>query len=87
MIPRYDTCGTKFLYDVSYHIHTNIINHIFTQSHTPHASKKINDNSVKDSSDLFRILDTKNVGDSVSITVERNGKSKDFEITLGALSE
>ena len=50
-------------------------------------SKKINDKAVKDSSDLFRILDTKNVGDSVSITVERNGKSKDFEVTLGALSE
>ena len=49
--------------------------------------KKINDKAVKDSSDLFRILDTKNVGDSVSITVERNGKSKDFEVTLGALSE
>ena len=49
--------------------------------------KKINNKAVKDSSDLFRILDTKNVGDSVSITVERNGKSKDFEVTLGALSE
>ena len=49
--------------------------------------KEIEGKTVIDSSDLFRILDSKVVGDKVKVTVERGGESKKIEVTLGALKE
>ena len=49
--------------------------------------KEIEGKTVIDSSDLFRILDSKVVGDKVKVTVERGGESKKTEVTLGALKE
>ncbi len=47
--------------------------------------KKIDGMDVSKSTDLFRILDTKSVGDTISVTVERKGIRKELELTLGAL--
>ena len=47
--------------------------------------KEIEGKTVIDSSDLFRILDSKVVGDKVKVTVDRGGESKKIEVTLGAL--
>ena len=49
--------------------------------------KEIEGKTVIDSSDLFRILDSKVVGDKVKVTVDRGGESKKIEVTLGALKE
>ena len=49
--------------------------------------KKVEGKNVEDSSDLFRILDAKVVGDTVNVTVDRDGKDLDFEVTLGALTQ
>ena len=49
--------------------------------------KEIEGKTVIDSSDLFRILDSKVVGDKVKLTVDRGGESKKIEVTLGALKE
>ncbi|MAW12221.1 MAG: 2-alkenal reductase [Verrucomicrobiales bacterium] len=49
--------------------------------------KEIEGKTVIDSSDLFRILDAKVVGDKVKVTVDRDGESKKIEVTLGALKE
>ena len=49
--------------------------------------KEIEGKTVIDSSDLFRILDSKVVGDKVKVTVERGGEPKKIEVTLGALKE
>lgn len=49
--------------------------------------KEIEGKTVIDSSDLFRILDAKVVGDKVKVTVDRGGESKKIEVTLGALKE
>jgi S1-C subfamily serine protease len=40
---------------------------------------------VTSSSDLFRALDQHKVGDTVKLTVERDGKKRDVELTLQAL--
>ena len=49
--------------------------------------KKVEGKNVEDSSDLFRILDDKVVGDTVNVTVDRDGKDLNFEVTLGALTQ
>ena len=49
--------------------------------------KKVEGKNVEDSSDLFRILDAKVVGDTVNVTVDRDGNDLDFEVTLGALTQ
>ena len=49
--------------------------------------KKVEGRNVEDSSDLFRILDAKVVGDTVNVTVDRDGKDLNFEVTLGALAQ
>lgn len=49
--------------------------------------KKVEGKNVEDSSDLFRILDAKVVGDTVNVTVDRDGKGLNFEVTLGALTQ
>lgn len=49
--------------------------------------KKVEGKNVEDSSDLFRILDAKVVGDTVNVTVDRDGKDLNFEVTLGALAQ
>ena len=49
--------------------------------------KEIEGKTVIDSSDLFRILDAKVVGDKVKVTEDRDGESKKIEVTLGALKE
>ena len=49
--------------------------------------KEIDNNKVNDSSDLFRILDAKSVGDKVNVTIEREGKEKKMEVNLGALKD
>ncbi len=45
----------------------------------------VDDLPVKDSNSLFRILDEHEIGDTVSVTVYRNGEEKDIDITLEAL--
>jgi S1-C subfamily serine protease len=47
--------------------------------------KEIDNKKVNDSSDLFRILDAKSVGDKVNVTIEREGKEKKMDVSLGAL--
>ncbi|MBT5926404.1 MAG: PDZ domain-containing protein, partial [Verrucomicrobia bacterium] len=47
--------------------------------------KEIDNKKVNDSSDLFRILDAKSVGDKVTVTIEREGKEKKMNVSLGAL--
>ena len=49
--------------------------------------KEIDNKKVNDSSDLFRLLDAKSVGDKVKVTIERDGKEKKIDVTLGALKE
>lgn len=49
--------------------------------------KKVEGKNVEDSSDLFRILDDKVVGDTVNVAVDRDGKDLNFEVTLGALAQ
>ena len=49
--------------------------------------KKVEGKNVEDSSDLFRILDAKVVGDTVNVSVDRDGKDLNFEVTLGALTQ
>ena len=49
--------------------------------------KKVEGKNVEDSSDLFRILDSKVVGETVNVTVERDGMDLNFEVTLGALTQ
>lgn len=49
--------------------------------------KKVEGKNVEDSSDLFRILDAKVVGDTVNVAVDRDGKDLNFEVTLGALTQ
>lgn len=49
--------------------------------------KKVEGKNVEDSSDLFRILDDKVVGDTVIVAVDRDGKDLNFEVTLGALTQ
>ena len=49
--------------------------------------KKVEGKNVEDSSDLFRILDDKVVGDTVNVAVDRDGKDLNFEVTLGALTQ
>ncbi|MEC7223761.1 MAG: trypsin-like peptidase domain-containing protein [Verrucomicrobiota bacterium] len=49
--------------------------------------KKVEGKNVEDSSDLFRILDDKVVGDKVNVAVDRDGKDLNFEVTLGALTQ
>ena len=49
--------------------------------------KKVEGKNVEDSSDLFRILDAKVVGDTVNVTIDRDGKDLNFEVTLGALTQ
>ena len=48
---------------------------------------KIDNKMVNDSSDHFRLLDVKSVGDKVKVTIERDGKEKKIDVTLGALKE
>lgn len=45
----------------------------------------IDDNPVRTSSDLFRILDQREVGDTVKLEVERDGERRSVEVTLQAL--
>ncbi len=45
----------------------------------------IDGNPVTTSSDLFRVLDQHTVGDTVKLTLERNGRRRDVKITLQAL--
>ncbi|MFP6873734.1 MAG: trypsin-like peptidase domain-containing protein [Verrucomicrobiales bacterium] len=47
--------------------------------------KEIDGLEVETSTDLFRILDTKSVGDTISVTVERKGSRKELKLTLEAL--
>lgn len=47
--------------------------------------KEIDGRKVSNSTDLFRILDTKSVGDTISVTVERKGSRKELKLTLEAL--
>ena len=49
--------------------------------------KEIDGREVANSTDLFRILDNQSVGDTISVTVERNGKKRKLKVTLGALNE
>ena len=49
--------------------------------------KKVEGKNVEDSTDLFRILDDKVVGDTVNVAVDRDGKDLNFEVTLGALTQ
>ncbi|MCP4847479.1 MAG: PDZ domain-containing protein [Verrucomicrobiaceae bacterium] len=48
--------------------------------------KEIDGRVVENSTDLFRILDNQSVGDTISVTVERNGKKRKLKVTLGALN-
>ena len=48
--------------------------------------KEIDGREVENSTDLFRILDNQSVGDTISVTVERNGKKRKLKVTLGALN-
>ncbi len=45
----------------------------------------IDGNAVTASSDLFRVLDQHTVGDSVKLTLERDGRRRDISVTLQAL--
>ena len=49
--------------------------------------KEIDNKKVNDSSDLFRLLDEKSVGDKVNVTIQRDGKEKKIDVTLGALKD
>lgn len=42
----------------------------------------IDDAPVRDSTDLFRVLDQHNVGDTVKVTVQREGKLMEISVTL-----
>ena len=41
-------------------------------------------NEIKSQSDLTKVLRDKNVGDTISLTIERNGKQMDVQVTLGS---
>jgi S1-C subfamily serine protease len=43
--------------------------------------------TIKDSSDLYRTLDDKNVGDAVKVTLVRGGQKRETSITLQALPQ
>ena len=49
--------------------------------------KEIDGHEVSNSKDLFRILDKKSVGDTIAVTVYRNGKKKQLNVILGALNK
>jgi len=49
--------------------------------------KEIDNKKINDSSDLFRILDKKSVGDKVNLTIQRDGEEKKIDVTLGALKD
>lgn len=49
--------------------------------------KEIDGQEVANSTDLFRILDNKAVDDIISVTVERNGKTRKLKVKLGALNK
>ena len=49
--------------------------------------KEIDGGEVANSTDLFRILDKKSVGDTISVTVERNDKKMTLKVELGALNK
>ena len=49
--------------------------------------KEIDGREVANSTDLFRILDKKSVGDTISVTVERNDKKMTLKVKLGALNK
>jgi S1-C subfamily serine protease len=49
--------------------------------------KEIDGGEVANSTDLFRILDKKSVGDTISVTVERNDKKMTLKVKLGALNK
>lgn len=46
---------------------------------------EIDGKEIKNGVDLYRVLDTKAVGDTVEVVVERNGSKKTFNVTLGAI--
>lgn len=46
---------------------------------------EIEGKSIENSVDLYRVLDTRAVGDIVKVVVERGGSKKSFEVTLGAI--
>lgn len=41
-------------------------------------------NEINSQSDLTKVLRDKNVGDTISLTIERNGKQLDVQVTLGS---
>ena len=41
-------------------------------------------NEINSQSDLTKVLRDKNVGDTISLTIERNGKQMDVQVTLGS---
>lgn len=41
-------------------------------------------NEISSQSDLTKVLRDKNVGDTISLTIERNGKQMDVQVTLGS---
>lgn len=43
-------------------------------------------NDISSQSDLTKVLRDKKVGDTISLTIERNGKQMDVEVTLGSSS-
>lgn len=45
----------------------------------------IDGKELKDTTDLFRALDRKSVGDTIKVTVDRDGEAKIVEVTLNAL--
>jgi len=45
----------------------------------------VDDQPIRSSGDLFRVLDQHKVGDKVKLTVERNRQRRDVEVTLQAL--
>jgi S1-C subfamily serine protease len=49
--------------------------------------KEIDGQEIANSTDLFRILDNKAVDDTISVTVERNGKTRELKVKLGALNK
>ena len=49
------------------------------------AKIKIDEKSVLNSLDLFRVLDGHQVGDKVVLKVDRNGEKRDVDVTLQAI--
>ena len=71
-----------------------LIRNVLSDSPASNAGLQVDDiitaidgKEIKSATDLNNVLDTKKVGDKITITVNRKGNNVDVELTLGELSE